>query len=667
VKRGLALFLTVVTAGTLLGATGAGLPGVNAAPNAAAAGARLTAISSRVHSKGASLVIEATDPVGYVAARPDPLTITIDFRNVGAEGVSNSVGSGAGSPIAGVSVEPVESLGAPAARVRITLSQPVGHHVRSDRNTIVIDLDKPTGQPYILPAVAAQSSTASGQPPDAMKALEIAQSPVIDPLVVLGLTEPASAPPTAGGPGLSVANSPLLRPPPQPLAQAQAAMQARGAIQPPQAAGQVGLQGLQAQAQTPAPAGQAGTQFTGNPISLDFQGADLRAVLRSFAEISGLNMVIDPRVTGTVDVALRDVPWDQALDIILRANGLSYSVDGTIVRIAPVAVFAAENTAREQARIAAENAGDLTTLTRQLSYSRGEEIVALLKQTNILSSRGQASVDPRTNTLIITDLQDRLTSASDLITTIDMPQPQVEIEARIVQTNRNYARALGIQWGFTGTVAPELGNTTNLAFPNSGTLGGRAGPAGTAVNLPATSLNSAVGLSLGAVNGAFNLDVALSAGENSGDVKILSTPKVSTLNNVQAEIAQGLQVGYQVATNNTVTVQFRDAALVLRVLPQITAAGTVIMTIAVDNGSLGTVVAGIPSINTQRATTTVLVNDGQTTVIGGIYTSRTESSTDQTPGLSRIPLLGWFFKRESESDQNTELLIFITPRIIRNP
>jgi len=126
-------------------------------------------------------------------------------------------------------------------------------------------------------------------------------------------------------------------------------------------------------------------------------------------------------------------------------------------------------------------------------------------------------------------------------------------------------------------------------------------------------------------------------------------------------------VGYQVATNNTVTVQFRDAALVLRVLPQITAAGTVIMTIAVDNGSLGTVVAGIPSINTQRATTTVLVNDGQTTVIGGIYTSRTENSTDQTPGLSRIPLLGWFFKRESESDQNTELLIFITPRIIRNP
>ena len=405
-KRGLALFLIVVAAGTLLSATGAGVPG-------AIAGARLTAISSRVHSKGASLVIEATDPVGYVAARPDPLTITIDFRNVAAGGVSNSVASSASSPIAGVSVEPVESLGAPAARVRITLSQPVAHHVRSDRNAVVIDFDKPTGQPYVLPAVAEQSNTANGQPPDAMKALEIAQSPVVDPLAVLGLTEPARAPQTAGAPALSVANSPLPLPAPQPLAQAQAA------LRPPRAPGQVGVQGLQAQAQVPA--GQGGTQFTGNPISLDFQGADLRAVLRSFAEISGLNMVIDPRVTGTVDVALRDVPWDQALDIILRANGLSYSVDGTIVRIAPVAVFAAENTAREQARIAAESAGDLTTLTRQLSYSRGEEIVALLKQTNILSSRGQVSVDPRTNTLIITDLQDRLTGASDLITLSTCP------------------------------------------------------------------------------------------------------------------------------------------------------------------------------------------------------------------------------------------------------
>jgi type IV pilus assembly protein PilQ len=444
------------------------------------------------------------------------------------------------------------------------------------------------------------------------------------------------------------------------------------AQQAPQTPGQASLQ---AEAQQPAT-----PRFTGNPISLDFQGADLRAVLRSFAEISSLNMVIDPRVTGTVDVALRDVPWDQALDIILRANNLSYRVDGTIVRIAPIAVFAAEDRAVGAAAAAAAEAGQLTTLTRQLSYSRGEEIVALLKQGNILSSRGTAYVDARTNTLIVTDLEERLTSAQDLIGTIDRPQPQVEIEARIVQTTKAFARALGVQWGFNGYVSPQLGNTTNLAFPNSGALGGRLGTQGgptspvdssretsTAVNLGVAAASNSVGLQLGSINGAFNLDVELTALEESGNGRLLSTPKVSTLNNVAAEITQGVQIPIQTATNNTVTVTFRDAALSLRVTPQITAANTVIMQISLENATpdFGRQVNGIPPINTQRAITTVLVNDGQTTVIGGIYTSNTASTRDQTPGLGSIPILGWLFKRETFDEENTELLIFITPRIIQ--
>ncbi len=316
--------------------------------------------------------------------------------------MANSVASSASSPIAGVSVEPVESLGAPAARVRITLSQPVAHHVRSDRNTVVIDFDKPTGQPYVLPAVAEQSNTANGQPPDAMKALEIAQSPVVDPLAVLGLTEPARG---AADGGRSRAQRREFT---TATASAAAARAGPGGHASASGARAGRRSGDQAQAQVPA--GQGGTQFTGNPISLDFQGADLRAVLRSFAEISGLNMVIDPRVTGTVDVALRDVPWDQALDIILRANGLELP-RGRDDRpdCAGRGLRRREHARGNRPRIAAESAGQLTTLTRQLSYSRGEEIVALLKQTNILSSRGQVSVDPRTNTLIITDLQDRLT------------------------------------------------------------------------------------------------------------------------------------------------------------------------------------------------------------------------------------------------------------------
>jgi type IV pilus assembly protein PilQ len=315
-------------------------------------------------------------------------------------------------------------------------------------------------------------------------------------------------------------------------------------------------------------------------------------------------------------------------------------------------------------------------MTRQLSYSKGPELVQLLKQT-VLSNRGNAVFEPVTNTLIMTDLQDRLTAATDLINTLDKPQPQVEIEARIVQVQKNYARNLGVQWGFNGNVSPGLGNTTGLAFPNSGSLGGRVGtntqgPSGgpqasTAVNLPAPAATSGVGLQLGSVNGAFNLDVALSALETSGNGRLLSTPKVSTLNNVAAEITQGVQIPIQVVANNTVTVQFKDAALTLRVTPNITASNTIIMNIALENAQpdFSRQVNGIPPINTQRANTEVLVADGQTTVIGGIYTSNQTSTQDTTPGLGNVPLLGWLFKRNEVSDQNTELLIFITPKITR--
>jgi type IV pilus assembly protein PilQ len=212
-----------------------------------------------------------------------------------------------------------------------------------------------------------------------------------------------------------------------------------------------------------------------------------------------------------------------------------------------------------------------------------------------------------------------------------------------------------------------------MAFPNSGSLGGTAtgqgAVPGTAVNLPAvagkTPIATAVGLALGSVNGSFNLDAALTAGETSGNVRLLSTPRVSTQNNVEAEIAQGVQIPYQTVSNNTVTTQFKDAALTLKVIPQITEAGTVIMKIAVDNGSVGEIFNGVPSINTQRATTTVLVGDGQTTVIGGIYAAENHVDNNRVPGLGSVPLIKWLFRRDSVSDENSELLIFITPRITK--
>ncbi len=653
VTKAYALVVSVVLAGGLAVAAG---PESSTATTAAPPVVRLKTITSRVTSTGTSLVIEASDPVPFVATRPDPLTLYIDFRNVAADGLASFV-AGAKGAIAGVSVEPGDVAGG-SPRIRVSLSQPVAHRVRADRNSVVIDFDKPSGKtaPYVLPpAMSAATSNAVAASPDAMQALVMANRATVDPIAALGLNAPAAAQRNTDPAAILAASSSAQRVVVRP--------------QPPQA------QSNQAQAPTvdqavPAPPAPTSRRFNGNPVSLDFQGADLRAVLRTFSEISSLNIVIDPTVMGSVDVALRDVPWDQALDIILRANKLGYIVDGTIVRIAPLSVLADEEAQRQKLADAQALSGELKPYTKTLSYAKAEDLQALLTK-SVLSARGTVQVDPRTNTLIITDLPDRVSNASELIATLDRAQPQVEIEARIVQVNKNFQRTLGVQWGFGGRVDPALGNTTNLAFPNSGTLTGGTGVTTgglpTAVNLPVPGATSAVGLQLGSINGAFNLDVALSALETTGNGRVLSTPRVSTQNNVEAEIKQGTQIPIQTVANNTVTVQFKDAALILKVTPQITASNTVIMKIALENGQADftKAVNGIPPINTQSANTSVQVNDGQTTVIGGIYLSTEQYQTDRTPGLGRIPLLNWLFKRDNALDNSSELLIFITPRIIK--
>ena len=550
-------------------------------------------------------------------------------------------------PVQKVHIAPV-SQGSNHTQVVVDLTRRVNYRVESSRDGR--ELTVLFGEPV----------SASAAVVGAMAAPSPAPTTGIVPVSLVQPQPPAAAPQVAPAPAPVVA-------PAAPVAAPAAPPAAQSAAPAPQAARAGAAQA--APLQQPPVAGQ---KFTGFPISLDFQGADLRAVLRTFAEISGLNIVIDPTIQGTVDVALRDVPWDQALDIILRANRLGYTIDGTIVRIVPVTVLAQEQAERQKLAEAQALAGELQTMTRTLSYARAEQVQPLLTAT-VLSRRGSITTDPRTNTLIITDLQERLTQASDLIGTLDRPEPQVEIEARIVQTTRDFAQRLGVQWGFTGRATPELGNTLPLGFPNSvgveGRTGGVQGPesAPRGVNLGVTAATSAVGLALGAVNGALNLDVALSALESSGNGRLLSTPRVTTQNNIEAQITQGIQIPIQTVANNTVTVTFRDAALTLLVQPQITAANTVIMRITVENASpdFSRSVNGIPPIDTQRALTQVLVSDGETTVIGGIYVSRETATQGRTPGLYRIPLLGWLFQRNEMTDESRELLIFITPRIVR--
>ncbi len=429
--------------------------------------------------------------------------------------------------------------------------------------------------------------------------------------------------------------------------------------------------------------------YTGHPISLDFKDGDLQDIFRLFADISGLNVVVNPGVSGKVTLKLNEVPWDQALDLILKANGLGYTLEGNVIRIARLADLAREETERRKLAEEKALAGDLGTLTTRISYAKAGELSDVLKKAGALSPRGSINVDPRTNTMIINDLPMYLDRARALIADLDRATPQVEIEARIVVTSRNFTRDVGIQWGFLNQQAPAFGNTTNQAFPHAIVINGQGTPGGGIpadqgglapaagigntgrgylVNLPAAGFTSGIGISLGNIIGSFNLDLALTALERQGRGRLLSTPKVTTQNNQAAEIKQGVQIPIQTVANNTVTVQFKDAVLTLKVTPQITEAGTVILSVEVENNAadFANLVNGIPPINTQSAKTQVLVRDGSTAVIGGIYQSNEQTALQTTPFLGRLPVLGYLFRNRFVTSTNNELLLFITPRIIRS-
>jgi len=432
------------------------------------------------------------------------------------------------------------------------------------------------------------------------------------------------------------------------------------------------------QPQSAQAAAQGLRRFSGTPIDVDYQNANLRTVLRTLAEIGGLNMVIDPSVppVAPVDLKLVQVPWDQVMDVVLRSSQLTYELEGPVLRVLTRDAMTKEKQAEVDQKKATRQAADLTTVRVRLNYASAASVKKLLETARVISSEGTVDIDERTNILIIKDTPKYLADVQEVLTDLDKPEPQVEIEAKIMQTNRDTAKALGVEWGFNGRMAPDLGNTTGAPFPNRGTVGGRVnqgnatqGPENlsTGVQLPVVGATSALGLSLGAVNGALGIDVAITALEREGKVKMLSTPRVTTQNNKQAEVTQGFQVPIQTVQNNTVSVTFKDAALKLLVTPQITGANTVIMKIILENGQpdFSRAVDGNPSIRTQRAETQVQVADGVMTVIGGILQSTQTDTVDKTPGIANIPLFGWLFKRTDSRNESQELLIFITPRILK--
>jgi type IV pilus assembly protein PilQ len=409
-------------------------------------------------------------------------------------------------------------------------------------------------------------------------------------------------------------------------------------------------------------------KYTGEPISVNLKDVDLKDFFRLIHEISGLNIVLDPSVHGSVTLVLDDVPWDQALDIVLKNNSLDRELQGNVLRIAATDTLRKEAVDSRAQSEAVALAVDRQTITRFLSYAKSRDVVPTVKK--FLTARGDVISDERTNALIISDIPSVIPNLDRLISQLDRKSQEVEIEVRVVSASRSFSRDLGVQLGFnwgngTTTIGGSNPNGTTSTTTGTTTTTTNTVPLFTSFSAPgATS-----GISLSSITSSYGIDAVLTAAETHSLAKVLSRPRIVTQSNVKAEVKQGLKIPvYTSGTGNSnSSVSYVDAVLRLSVTPQITADNTIFLTVDVEN----TQVTGSPLANgnfelsTQQATTQVLVTDGGTVVIGGVIQTTNSVSTSQTPVLGSIPWLGNLFKQRSVSTETDELIFFITPKIIQ--
>ena len=423
--------------------------------------------------------------------------------------------------------------------------------------------------------------------------------------------------------------------------------------------------------------GGVGKEYRGQLVSFDFKDADVRDVLRILADISGFNLIIHSGVRGNITLRLANVPWDQAMDLVLEEKGLGAILEGNILKIAPYNVINARQSRRLKAAKTRESTRPLVTKQIFINYARAGELVPLIDSK--LSGRATLRVDTRTNSILLTDTESRIKSVEELIAILDIPEPQVLIESRIVQATLDFTRELGVQWGLNYRASAATGNPTGAVFPSDIQVGGVDvnNPAfgnianDFIVDFPAavqTGAGAAVGLILGSLTGAYDLDIRLSALETRGDGRILSSPKILTMNNQSASITQGVSIPFLSVSSAGTQTQFVDASLTLTVTPQVTNDDKILMALSISDNAPdpGTTVAGgQPGIRTNEATTNVIAADGETIVIGGIFTRTASENFGGIPWFSRLPIFGMFFRNTQTVDQRRELLVFVTPRIIR--
>ncbi len=440
----------------------------------------------------------------------------------------------------------------------------------------------------------------------------------------------------------------------------------------------------------------AASRFSGQLLTLDLVDLPLVDFFRVMSEEAGINIVLDPKVKGSISIKVEKLPWDQIFDMVLVNHSLDRQIEGNLIRIATKSTLQEEAKQKEALKKAEVLAADLETRVRRLNYTKADTLINTL--TDLKTVRGTVVQDERTNSLIMTDIPSSLDEMMRLVTTLDIPQPQVEIEARIVSAARDFAREIGVQFGFVkgnlervtvggpntfGTIGGTRPSATpDSAYAAGNDLTGRGASESTAsesgavspggagnynVNLPSTKAFGGLGISIGNIFDTFLLDAALTAGESKGQAKLISQPKVTAQNNTPAVISQGTRFPVLVRSNNTTTVQFYNAALTLTVTPQITYEGNIVLDLKVANNTAdwGRTVESVPSIRISESESRVLVSDGGTTVIGGIIIDEDSTSEDKVPGLGSLPLVGNLFRRNAASRTSQEVLFFVTPRIIK--
>jgi len=592
-------------------------------------GAEVQQVEFTTGSDADHLVVSSDRPTEFHILKPDAdtLMLVVPGAHLGADAKTH-IAPEAGGPVALVSAFEQPDMKKPEVRVVVKRASGLEPSVHREGNSISLAFDRSKGAVAVLPVNATEAGPAAAVPAAPAKA------------------EAKSAESHEAAAAMA-----------PPAAPAKAKRAAEGE-EPVDMLAEGGL--------------LDGKEYVGRRISLDFKDVDIRDVLRLIADVSDLNIIAGDEVSGNVTIRLVDVPWDQALDVILLTKGLGFLRVGNVLRIAPADTLKQEEEARLQERRAKEKLEDLAVKLQPVNYAKVDQVASLVKR--LLTPRGSVDVDKRTNTLVIKDIAAVIDEATALVKAIDSQTPQVMIESRIVEANLDFSKQIGVEWGagsqpdtdekdFTiGGMKPETVQDTNFPFQQANNV---------VVTNPMTMTPGGI-LNLGSflLNDKFNVDVRIAAAELNGEGKVISSPRVVTLDNAEANIEQGVSIPFQTFQNGDAQLEFVDAVLSLKVKPHITADKSIIMEIEVTRNAPDNSVdtpTGSPAIQKNQAKTETLVKDGQTLVLGGIYVVETTDSSQRVPGLWKIPVLGAAFRNWGNTDKRRELLIFVTPSIVTQP